>query len=222
MSKFMSWLKGVFSKPSKPKAESSLPSKKLESFEHGSAEWYLSLWTSVKFDEGFEPGIESVCKQILSHKIRYLAVSVSTNVPWYVVAGIHFMEASLNFSSVLHNGEKIIGKNVKTKLVPAGRGPFNTWEDAAIDALVYDNLIGIRDWSIGLALKRCEAYNGLGYLKYHKTELTPYLWAQTNHNDGTGLYVADGKWSELKAANARPGIAAILKKLQQMGESITI
>ncbi len=197
--------------------EKKSPVKKEIKIAPGSIEWYVHLWKTLEFDPGCLPSITAACNLLMKHKSRYLNVEARTGVPWYVVAGIHFMEASCNFSSVLHNGEKIIGTGKKTKLVPAGRGPFHTWEDAAVDALQYDKLTEVKEWTIGVILKRCEAYNGLGYLKYHSNELTPYLWAQTNHNDGFGKYTSDGKWSDTQATNARPGIAAILKNLILIG-----
>ena len=54
----------------------------------------------------------------------------------YILGALHFKEASGNFNGVLHNGEHIIGTDRKTSIVPIGRGPFSTWEDSAVDAIL--------------------------------------------------------------------------------------
>jgi lysozyme family protein len=127
------------------------------------------------------------------------------------------MEATCDFGRCLHNGEKIIGKDTLTKLVPKGRGPFYTWEEGAVDALKLIGMHYIKSWSIARILEISERYNGLGYIKYHPGDNSPYLWAQTSLNDGFGKYVSDGSYNELAPANGQTGLAAILKMLETRG-----
>ena len=64
--------------------------------------------------------------------------------------------------------------------VPAGRGPFKSWEDAAVDALVNCSPYAARnkDWSIGGTLTMLEQYNGLGYAARGRP--SPYVWSGTD------------------------------------------
>lgn len=186
----------------------------INGFRKGTREWYLQAYKGMTFDRGYENKIIFGAQRVLRGKQSYVQVEEKTGVPWYVIGGIHSMESSCNFKGVLHNGERIIGTGLKTRLVPKGRGPFKTWEEAAIDAVFYDGLDNVKRWDIGNMLKQVEAYNGLGYLKYHPSENSPYLWAMTSVNDGFGKYVADGKWSNKADANAQVGFAAILKQLE--------
>ena len=72
----------------------------------------------------------------------------------------------------------------KSTHVPAGRGPFKSWEDAAVDALVNCGPYAVRnqDWSIGGILTLLEQYNGLGYAS--RGLPSPYIWS------GTDVYLA--------------------------------
>lgn len=181
-------------------------------FVKGTLDWYGAAWEEMTFDPGYEKVIKSTSLLILSHRARYEDVSTKTGIPWDFIAGVHWMEASCDFRGALHNGDRIIGTNRKTYNVPKDRGPFSTWEGSAIDALALDGLTSIKKWPIEVKLQQAERYNGGGYLKYHRTENTPYLWAQSSINDGDGLYTSDGSWSESAATNARPGIATIFKQ----------
>ena len=140
--------------------------------------------------------IGSILFKIDKNKSRYEAVSKSTGVPWYVIAVIHNMEASLNFTRHLHNGDRLTGR---TTHVPIGRPvagtpPF-TWEESATDALTMQGMTKIKDWSIPNILLTLEKYNGGGYAR--RVINSPYLWAATNHYGDApniGKYTADGKF----------------------------
>lgn len=162
-----------------------------------------------------KPYVEKTCKQILANKDTYVKVQEATRVPWQVVGAIHFMEASLDMRAVLHNGEKIIGTGRKTVLVPAGKGPFNSWHEAAIDALSHDRADKVEKWTLGASLEFCERYNGLGYRK--KGLMSQYLWSSTTLAT-KGRYVADGKFDP-EAESERPGVVSILKTLKAFEEA---
>lgn len=169
-------------------------------------------WSKAKFTRSTQ--INERADKITANRARYEAVSKATGVPWDVIGVIHYRESSNDFAGVLHNGEKIIGKGTKTKLVPKGRGPFSTWEEAAIDALVNapPQLAKNKDWSIGATLNALERYNGLGYK--NKGLPSPYLWAGTDQYV-KGKYVADGKFDP-NHVDKQLGAAAILMKLREM------
>jgi lysozyme family protein len=154
--------------------------------------------------------------QRLSNKIRlseqmYRSVGI---VPWQMVAVIHVREAGEQdigrWKCVLHNGEKIIGTGQKTRLVPAGRGPFYDWTNAAIDALRLQGFDKYTDWTVGRVLWALEPFNGYGYR--NKGLRSPYLWASTNHQQ-LGKYIADGVF-DANVMDSQIGCAALLKYLE--------
>ncbi len=157
--------------------------------------------------------INTAADKIAANRPRYEVVSKATGVPWDVIGVIHYRESSNDFRGVLHNGQKIIGTGKKTTIVPKGRGPFSTWEEAAIDALAncHPHLAKNKDWSIGTTLDKLEAYNGLGYR--NKGLASPYLWAGTDQYV-KGKYVADGKFDP-EHVDQQLGVAAILMKLRE-------
>lgn len=173
----------------------------------------VALWKK----HNVRPENYTVCKwaadNVLKYKSRYKTVEAKTGVPWYVIGCIHKMESDQNWLGVLHNGEKIVGTDKKTTLVPAGRGPFATWEDAAIDALKVGEWNPAK-WSLGEILEFLERYNGLGYRK--RGINSPYVWGYTTAYL-KGRYVADGKFDP-ESVQKRPGCAAILKCLEEMKE----
>ena len=173
----------------------------------------LNRWTRAKFTRSTP--IEKQAARIRANRARYEAVSAKTGVPWDVIAVIHYRESSGSFAGVLHNGQKIIGTGRKTTLVPKGRGPFSTWEQAAIDALMNCNpYVGKnKDWSLGNTLELLERYNGLGYRK--KGLPSPYLWAGTDQY-AKGKYVGDGDFDP-NHVDTQLGVAALLIALRGKG-----
>jgi len=137
---------------------------------------------------------------------RYKAVEKITNVPWWFIAVVHEREASQNWNTYLGNGQAL---NKKTTIVPTNRGPFKTWEDGAVDALVNcpPHASKNKDWSIGGALTMLEQYNGTGYAQMGKP--SPYVWAGTDQYE-KGKYVADGKYSS-ETVDTQLGCAGLLK-----------
>src|SRR5688572_12086151 len=88
-------------------------------------------WAAAKLTRG--PEFTPVAKRLHAAKARYQAVAAKAGVPWFVIAVIHQRESSQNFARSLAQGDP--WDRVSTH-VPKGRGPFNSWEEAAIDALV--------------------------------------------------------------------------------------
>jgi lysozyme family protein len=171
-------------------------------------------WAAAKLTRPFG----GIADKLIAAKSRYLAVQAKTGVPWFVIAVIHMRESSQSFSGVLHNGERIIGTNRQTRLVPAGRGPFATWEDAAVDALVNCHPYAARnkDWSVGGTLLLLEQYNGLGYA--NKGLPSPYVWAGTDQYV-KGKYVADGKYDP-NTVDPQPGCAGMIKAIMAADQSV--
>lgn len=176
----------------------------------------VDRWKAAKFTRSTL--IEAQVAKIRASRSRYEAVAAKTGVPWDVIAVIHYREISGNFAGVLHNGQKIIGTGKKTTLVPKGRGPFSTWEQAAIDALMNCHPYAgkNKDWSLAGTLEILERYNGLGYR--NKGVPSPYLWAGTDQYV-KGKYVADGKYDP-NHVDQQLGVAALLIALRGKGGDV--
>lgn len=137
---------------------------------------------------------------------RYRIVAAKTGVPWQVIAVIHQREANQNWNTQLGQGDPL---NKKSTHVPKGRGPFNTWEEGAVDALTNCAPYASKnmDWTIGGTLALLEKYNGLGYA--NKNLPSPYIWAGTNQYV-KGKYVADGVY-DANAVDKQLGCAGLLR-----------
>jgi lysozyme family protein len=133
-------------------------------------------WKSAKLTRDFS----GVAKRLVAAKVRYLPVQTRTGVPWAVVAVIHEREADQNWSTQLGQGDPLHHVSVH---VPAGRGPFASWEDGAVDALVHCPPFAAHnaDWSIGGTLTQLEEYNGLKYA--YAGRPSPYVWSGTSIYD---------------------------------------
>ena len=216
--------------PVKPMPTPQIPSDALTSgqdADEGTEPWYRRMFAACVVDEGKEAMLAKTLRVVESGMPQYLKVAQqlgarnSQNFA-YVLGAIHWKEASCDFRGVLHNGEKIVGTAEKTKLVPAGRGPFATWEEAAIDAIRMNPkrweklLMGSED--VGAILYALERYNGTGYITgAGKAENSPYLWACSNINDDKGKYVADGKFDPEASTGATCGAGLILKYFYNQG-----
>lgn len=158
--------------------------------------------------------VESIVRKIVANRTSYDKVETTLGVPWFVVAVIHNMEASLNFTKHLHNGDPLTARTVQ---VPAGRpkagNPPFTWEESAADALTLKGLSADTDWSLAGTLYRLEGYNGWGYRLFHPDVLSPYLWSYSNQYK-CGKYVADGTWSDT-AVSKQCGAAVILRRMAE-------
>lgn len=178
---------------------------------------YGAMWRSTSIKAGTDASNATrFANTIIANEKRYRGVTSSTGVPWYFVGALHMREASCSFAGVLHNGEKIIGTGRKTKLVPAGRGPFSTWEAAAADALELKGLHKITDWCIERMGFEAERFNGLGYTA--KGVNSAYLWAGSNHEQ-LGKYVADHVWDKT-FDDPQIGVMTVLKRLCELRPDI--
>jgi lysozyme family protein len=159
----------------------------------------LTRWQNAKLTR--KTLSDRVAKSLVDAKKRYQAVEAKTGVPWFVIAVIHERESSQNWGRSLAQGDPW---NKASVHVPAGRGPFSSWEEAAIDALLncHPYLAKRKDWSLAGVLIALEMYNGIGYAsgpvdyrtgKQYPPQPSPYLWAGTNQYT-SGKYIADRKF----------------------------
>jgi lysozyme family protein len=171
-------------------------------------------WLNAKLTRG--PEFAPVAKRLVANKSRYVSVANTTRVPWYFIAVAHERECSADFTKSLAQGDPW---NIRSTHVPTGRGPFKSWEDAAIDALVFCPPYASKntDWSIGGTLTMLERYNGLGYA--NKGRPSPYIWAGTDQYV-SGKYVADGVYDP-NAVDKQLGCAGLLLAMMAIDKSIT-
>lgn len=173
----------------------------------------LQRWQNAKLTR--KSLSDKVAQSLVAAKKRYQAVEAQTGVPWAVIAVIHQRESSQNWSRSLAQGDPWDRVSVH---VPAGRGPFKSWEEAAIDAMLYCHpFLGKRkDWSLAGVLIGLELYNGMGYA--NRGVPSPYLWAGTDQYRA-GKYVADGKYDP-NHVDQQLGCVAMLKSMMAIDPSI--
>jgi lysozyme family protein len=171
-------------------------------------------WANANLNRNFA----SVAAHLVSPvaKARYQAVEAKTGVPWFVIAVIHERESSQDWTGSLAQGDPWNRVSVH---VPAGRGPFKSWEEAAVDALVNCPPYAARnkDWSIGGLLTIAEQYNGVGYA--NKGRPSPYIWSGTDQYV-SGKYVRDGVYDP-SAIDKQLGCAGLLLSMAAIDRTIS-
>jgi lysozyme family protein len=173
-------------------------------------------WATAKL---LKPGtFTAIAKHLLSPdaKRRYQVVSAKTGVPWAFIAVAHERECSQGWTGSLAQGDPWNRVSIH---VPAGRGPFKSWEDAAVDALLNCAPYAARnkDWSIGGTLTKLEEYNGLGYAA--RGRASPYIWSGTDQYI-SGKYVRDGVYDP-NAIDSQLGCAGLLMAMMAVDPTIT-
>jgi lysozyme family protein len=161
--------------------------------------------------------LAAIARRLISPgaKSRYQAVFAKTGVPWPAIAVIHERECSQDWTRSIAQGDLWDRVSVH---VPAGRGPFKSWEDAAVDALNDCAPYAGRnnDWSIGALLTKLEEYNGLGYAA--RGVPSPYVWAGTDQYR-SGKYVRDGVYDP-DVIDSQAGCAGLLMAMKAFDASI--
>jgi lysozyme family protein len=171
-------------------------------------------WANTRLTRNFA----TVAKHLDSPlaKSRYQAVAARTGVPWSVIAVIHERECSQDWTGSLAQGDPWNRISVH---VPAGRGPFKSWEESAIDALVNCAPYAARnkDWSVGGALTKLEEYNGLGYAS--RGIPSPYIWSGTDQYE-RAKFTGDGRFDP-NAIDKQLGCAGLLMAMMALDPTIT-
>jgi lysozyme family protein len=172
-------------------------------------------WSKVRVHAAKQPSFRAVARRLVAARERYQAVSVLTGVPWYVIAVIHEREASQRWDASIAQGDP--WARVSTH-VPKGRGPFVSWQAAAVDALTNCAPYAAKwkDWSPGGIMTLLEQYNGLGYA--NRGRPSPYIWAGTDQYV-RGKYVADGKYDP-NVVDSQPGCAGLLLAMAAIDASV--
>jgi lysozyme family protein len=184
-------------------------------------------WADAKLTRNFM----SIANALVTAKPRYETVEAKTGVPWWVIAVIHERESSQNWHCSLAQGDPW---NEVSNHVPKGRGPFKSWEDAAIDALINcDPHLARKSWKTpGEILTNLEEYNGLGYfdgpvsrrngviIARYRSQPSPYIWAGTDLYR-SGKYTADGVFSQ-SVEDIQPGCAGMIMTMMALDHSIVV
>jgi lysozyme family protein len=159
----------------------------------------------------------ATARRLVAERDRYQRVARMTGVPWYVIAVIHEREASQRWDASIAQGDP--WNHVSTH-VPRGRGPFASWEEAAVDALVNCAPYAARnkDWSVGGTLTKLEEYNGLGYASRGRP--SPYVWSGTDQYV-SGKYIRDGVYDP-DTVDSQLGCAGLLLAMMWLDPTITL
>jgi lysozyme family protein len=151
-------------------------------------------------------------KRLLQHRDRFLALQSLCGVPALWVMPV-FERENPSFSSYLGNGDPL---DHPTTHVPAHRGPFNTWEEGASDALKLDHVDQCPEWTWEGACFEFEKWNGFGPRNHGRP--SGYLWSGSNQYLG-GKYIADGVWSR-GTFDQQLGCVAIAKAIADLDHEI--
>lgn len=178
---------------------------------------YKEICKTIKIDDSRLIEVKLLKEKFLKNIERYRKVSaLCLSFPVDLLFALHYRESDCNFKTCLHNGDDLPGP---TRHEPKGRGPFSSWEEAAVDALLMKKNIFPTEWTFESRLEFAEKYNGTGYrTKVGDSgviELSPYVFAGTNFSDETGKYVFDGHYDP-KAPEKQLGVAPILIELNRV------
>lgn len=159
--------------------------------------------------------VDALLGQLRANRARYEAVANTTGAPWWFIGIVHGLEGSFNFHTHLHNGDPLNARTVhEPKGRPAQWNPPLDWESSAADAIAFESLAHVADWSLTRALYRFEGFNGYGYYKVGVN--SPYLWSFSSLYE-RGKFVADHKF-DAGAVSAQCGAAVLLKALIAAGD----
>jgi len=172
-------------------------------------------WMDAKLTR--EKDFHAPAMKAVANKQTYREIEAHTGVPWAFTALTHYRETSQDFSRSIAQGDPW---NKRSIHVPAGRGPFSSFVDAAIDAFVSCSPYAARnkDWSIAGMLTLLERYNGLGYA--NRNLPSPYIWAGTDQYH-KGKYVADGRFDP-NVVDQQLGCAGLLLAMSSLDPTITL
>ncbi|MFH1972773.1 MAG: hypothetical protein ABIJ18_04830 [archaeon] len=172
---------------------------------------YNEMYENIEFkNSDWKSRATYEARLINKNKKAYKKVESRTGVPWYVVGAIHMRESAGDFSTYLHNGEKL---GAPTKQVPKGIY-FDNWVDAATDAIDKHYKPNQKHGT----LEALERFNGNGYRNKScdgKQVNSPYVWSGSQWYE-TGKFYGDHKFS-CDVVDKQVGTAAILKSMENEG-----
>lgn len=173
---------------------------------------FKRLWETCENDAPRAYEIASAVNLLQSNKDTYDKIAALADCAWWVPAIVNYRESGGRMDTYLHNGQRL---GYVTTIVPIGIFfRKDQFVEAAVDALRRQGLVGCK--SVPEFLPKAEGFNGLGYRSrigdHGVVELSPYVWAGTNHHDETGKFIKDGPNGYSPTAHEfQLGVAAILK-----------
>ena len=166
---------------------------------------YQAMWDAASITR--KSRAQAATATVLAHKSTYVAAEKATGVPWWWIGGIHYREADCNPRGCLANGDPAVGTGRRTTHVPAGRGPYATFEESAKDAIAYERYTNPQWDQISYCAWAAEKFNGFGGGRNNSS----YLWAGTS-KEQPGMWVRDHVFDE-RATDPRVGVVAIWKTI---------
>lgn len=180
---------------------------------------YVHNWNNLAIRQNRLPEINHTCGIILRNKPRYVKCTHLTGVPWWFIALQHYRESDFDFNTYLGNGQSL---HHRTTIVPAGRGPWDRFEDGVFDAEKIEAFVGAVNWSLARSSYRIEGFNGFGYHAHGVN--SPYLYGGSRlygpPEARGGKYVGDHDFSS-SAVDSQLGTLTILKRLIILDDSIS-
>lgn len=174
-----------------------------------------SRWAAAKVTRASEYVLP--VQRALAARPRYEAIQAATGVSWLFIATAHYRECSQNFSLSLAQGDPW---DQVSRHVPAGRGPFKSFEDCAVDALVNCPPYAARNknWTLPYFLTIEEGYNGLKYAYANRP--SPYIWAGTNQYVNGKVLVDHGPIENV--VDKQLGVAGFILSLAEKDSTILV
>lgn len=184
-----------------------------------------TLFAKAKIRPEWQPRIDEAAKRLCraGNKAWFVRESArlaekGCQVPWYVIAVTKEMEAGPDpgFLCSIAQGDSW---DQVSRHVPKGRGPFDSWYEAADDALIKcaPYMALWKNWTTGGTLTILMKYNGVG--QFLMGVPSAYLFSGTTVYV-KGKYVADGKYDP-EAVSKQIGVAALLLGMQKFDASVT-
>ncbi|MES2167947.1 MAG: peptidoglycan-binding protein [Pseudomonadota bacterium] len=174
----------------------------------------IQRWNAAKLTRG--PEFKPFATKAVANRATYIEIEQRTGVPWVFIAVSHYRESTQDFTRSLAQGDPW---NKESVHVPAGRGPFKSFADAAIDALVNCAPFAARlkDWTIGGMLTNLERFNGTGYARMGRP--SAYIWSGTDQYV-RGKYIADGVFDP-NTIDKQLGCAGLILAMMQLDKTIS-
>lgn len=162
--------------------------------------------------------VDEVAVKLCGYKPRYEALSAKDGVPILFIAASFEREASSDFNLSPAQGDP--WRRV-SKHVPKGRGPFQSWLAAGLDAYHINGLdqIGAPNWTWETMCYYGELFNGFGYRDFHHMH-SPYLWGGTNIQT-VGKYDSDGQFNP-SHMDPQLGIVPVMKRMVEIDPALNL
>lgn len=178
---------------------------------------YANLWRKAVITRAANATVIAIAKALTSAQAlaQYQEAARATGIPAGLLAAINYRESGGTFTRYLGNGDPL---DRPTTNVPAGRGPFQSWIEGAVDAMKDRERPTDGKWSIEFALYFAENFNGRAYAGHN--ENSPYVWAGTTLEE-LGLYVRDHQYDPSQW-DQRAGVAALFLAYEQIAPSLAL